>query len=188
MSPSASNSGACSSSLIRISAVGRPAAPGCSLRAEVRPAPSMAGITLASPSTARAERRDPPPSMAAGSARKLRGRQAALAPATAAIPADKPFASARPSSSSEVIRRRAVPPAEAGRRGVAAPEPPHGAPAAGQPTAAAAAAGTVAADITKTIFFPRARIAPPSDSSPSFLFKFISLHNMCYRKFILLPP
>ena len=145
MSPSASNSGECSSSPIRISAAALPAIPVGKLRAPQAPAPhratarlvqGMDGITLGSRFMARAERRNPP-RRADGSARRLRGHRSMVrVRATGAIQADKRFGSARRSSSSGAThrhtRRRGVPPAEA--------EPPLGAAAAADRRAAPAAA------------------------------------------------
>jgi len=160
---SRSNSGACSSYRIPISArrvVGAsPAAvPECNLR-EPQPArvhqppahrvPVMDGIALANRFTVRAAQRLSPPVAAAGSVprppvqadRPVHRDRAAMEAMQAG--ADKRFASARRSSSSaatrRVIRRRAVPPAEA-PAGQPIAARPLGAPAAEQPMRAAAPA------------------------------------------------
>ena len=159
---SASSSGACSSSRIRISA--RRAGPSEIPERNPRAVPvlrliqHMDGIILASRFTAPAEPHNRRRRVASN-APKRRGHHSAarVRAATEAIQADKRSALARPSSSSGAIRpvtsrRRGVPlaaEAAAGRLRAAAAEP--AAPAA-EPPMRAAAAGTEAADTAEYRF------------------------------------
>jgi len=175
-------------------------------RRRAHPDQVMDGIALASRFTALVAQRLSRPVVAAGSVRRPRVRVDRLAGRDRAVmeamraEADKRFASARPSSSSaairQVIRRRGVRRAEApaGQRAAARPL---GAPAAAaeQPMRAVAApampAGVVATQVGDTAkgavqrflnFLPSGSNSTSQRFEPFFLGRFLSLHNMCYRK------